>query len=50
MVSEATHYTTFIGFARKYGQNIDVEKRWQEFLVYEAGIIQKYGRSETIHG
>lgn len=50
MVSEATHYTTFIGFARKYGQDIDVEKRWQEFLVYEAGIIQKYGRNETIHG
>lgn len=50
MVSEATHYTTFIGFARKYGQGIDVEKRWQEFLAYEAEVIKKYGKSETVHG
>jgi tRNA-(ms[2]io[6]A)-hydroxylase len=40
----------FIGLARKYGKDIDVEKRWQEFLSYEAGIIQKYGKNETIHG
>jgi len=50
MVSEATHYTTFIGFARKYGKDINVEKRWDEFLAYEAQIIQKYGKNETIHG
>lgn len=50
MVSEATHYTTFIGFARKYAQGIDVEKRWQEFLVYEANVIANYGKKETIHG
>lgn len=50
MVSEATHYTTFIGFARKYGEGVDVDKRWQEFLDYEAKIIQNYGRRETIHG
>lgn len=50
MVSEATHYTTFIGFARKYAQGIDVEKRWQEFLEYEANVIANYGKKETIHG
>ena len=50
MVSEATHYTTFIGFARKYGKDIDVEKRWQDFLAYEAEVISKYGKRETIHG
>ncbi len=50
MVSEATHYTTFIGFARKYAQGIDVEKRWQEFLDYEAQVIANYGKRETIHG
>jgi tRNA 2-(methylsulfanyl)-N6-isopentenyladenosine37 hydroxylase len=50
MISEATHYTTFIGFARKYGKNIDVEKRWQDFLTYEAEVISKYGKNETIHG
>ena len=32
MESEAAHYTTFIGYARKYGRGIDVEKRWQEWL------------------
>ena len=28
MISEANHYTVFLGFARKYGEGIDVEKRW----------------------
>lgn len=50
MISEAGHYATFIGYARKYGQGIDVDKRWKEFLDYEAGIISKYGKKETIHG
>lgn len=50
MISEATHYTMFIGFARMYAEGIDVEKRWQDFLAYEAGIIANYGKSETIHG
>jgi tRNA-(ms[2]io[6]A)-hydroxylase len=50
MVSEAGHYTMFISLARKYAGNIDVEKRWTEFLEYEAKVIQNYGKSETIHG
>lgn len=50
MVSEAEHYTMFIGFARKYGVDIDVDKRWAEFLDYEAGLMEKYGKSETMHG
>lgn len=50
MVSEAGHYTTFIGFARKFGGEIDVNKRWNEWLVYETEIIQNYGKKETIHG
>lgn len=50
MVSEAGHYTTFLGFARKYGGNIDVNKRWNEWLAYEAEVIQNYGKEETIHG
>lgn len=50
MISEATHYTTFIGFARMYAEGIDVEKRWQEFLDYEAEVIANYGKRETIHG
>jgi len=50
MVSEATHYTTFIKLAKKYGEGIDVDKRWEEFLAYEAEVIQNYGKKETIHG
>jgi tRNA-(ms[2]io[6]A)-hydroxylase len=50
MASEAEHYATFIGFARKYSRGIDVDKRWQEFLEYEASLMKKYGRKETMHG
>lgn len=50
MVSEAGHYTLFLGFARKYAENVDVEKRWAEWLDYEASIITKYGKKETVHG
>lgn len=50
MISEATHYTLFIGLARKYGVGIDVETRWQEWLDYEGKVIQRYGKAETIHG
>jgi len=50
MISEATHYSTFIRLAKKYADGIDVDKRWKEFLDYEAQVIQNYGKSETIHG
>lgn len=50
MVSEANHYTTFIKFAKKYAQGEDVDKRWQEFLDYEAEVIANYGKKETMHG
>lgn len=50
MISEANHYTTFIGLARKYGEGIDVDARWQAFLQYEAEVIAKYGKQERIHG
>lgn len=50
MESEASHYTTFITFAKKYANGIDVDKRWKEWLVYEAEVIQRYGNSEAVHG
>lgn len=50
MISEANHYTTFIGFARQLGDPEKVNKRWEEWLEYEAKIIQSYGTKETIHG
>ena len=50
MVSEANHYKVFISFARKYGSREETDKRWQEFLDYEAEIMYRYGKKETIHG
>lgn len=50
MVSEAGHYTTFLGFARKFGNETEVNKRWKEWLEHEAIVIQNYGKEETIHG
>jgi tRNA-(ms[2]io[6]A)-hydroxylase len=50
MVSEAGHYTTFLGYARKYTLSVDVEKRWKEWIDFEDSIITKYGNKETVHG
>lgn len=50
MISEAGHYTTFLGFARQYAHGVDVEKRWQELIEFEGEVIQRYGKEETIHG
>jgi len=50
MISEANHYTTFLNFARQVYDTEKVNKRWKEFLEYEASIIDKYGKKETMHG
>jgi len=50
MVSEAGHYTTFLKLAKKYSEKVDVDKRWKEWLDYEASIIINYGKEETVHG
>jgi tRNA-(ms[2]io[6]A)-hydroxylase len=50
MISEASHYTMFLGFARQYGELNDVNTKWQELLDYEAKIMKNLGKSETVHG
>ena len=50
MVSEANHYTMFLGFARKYGDRKEVDKKWDDLLVYEAEIMKDLGTKETVHG
>ncbi|WP_223551998.1 tRNA-(ms[2]io[6]A)-hydroxylase [Aestuariivivens sp. NBU2969] len=50
MISEANHYTMFLGFARKYGNKKEVDTKWQELLEYEAKIMSNLGKSETVHG
>lgn len=50
MVSEAGHYTVFLNFARKYTLDVDVDKRWKEWLEFEGELIQSFGNKEAIHG
>jgi len=50
MVSEAGHNTTFLKLDKKYYKKTDVDKRWKEWLDYEASIIINYGKEETVHG
>lgn len=50
MISEASHYTMFLNFARTYGNRQEVDRKWQELLNYEAEIMKGLGTKETIHG
>ncbi len=50
MVSEANHYTMFLGFARKYGNRKEVDEKWESLLTYEAKIMKDLGKKETMHG
>ncbi|MEO5788444.1 MAG: tRNA-(ms[2]io[6]A)-hydroxylase [Gelidibacter sp.] len=50
MVSEANHYTMFLGFARQYGDRKEVDQKWNELLDFEAEIMKNLSVKETIHG
>jgi len=50
MESEARHFMTFLKFAKKYSSKIDVDKRWLTFLEFEASLMTKYGKEQTMHG
>ncbi len=50
MVSEANHYTMFLGFARQYGNKEEVDTKWQQLLEYEGNLISNLGTKESIHG
>lgn len=50
MVSEANHYTMFLGYARKYGNRKEVDEKWQNLLDFEADIMKNLSTSKTIHG
>jgi len=50
MVSEANHYTMFLGFAREYGARKEVDAKWNQLLDFEAQIMKDLSKSETIHG
>jgi tRNA-(ms[2]io[6]A)-hydroxylase len=50
MVSEANHYTMFLGFARKYGDREEVDTKWSELLNYEAEVMKDLSKTGTVHG
>lgn len=50
MVSEAGHYTMFLKFARQYGDRDEVDTKWQSLLEFEASIMKKLSKKQTIHG
>jgi len=50
MVSEANHYSLFLGFARKFGDRKEVDKKWNALLEYEAELMKNLGTKESIHG
>ena len=50
MVSEANHYTTFLGFARSYQNKEIVDKKWNALLTYEAELMKQRGTAAKVHG
>ncbi len=50
MVSEANHYTQFLGFARKYQDKNIVNKKWESLLDYEAEFMKNRGKKARVHG
>ncbi len=50
MISEANHYTMFLGFARKYGNREEVDKKWDDLLQFEAQVMKDLGKHQSIHG
>jgi tRNA 2-(methylsulfanyl)-N6-isopentenyladenosine37 hydroxylase len=50
MISEANHYTMFLGFARRYGARKEVDKKWQELLTFEAEVMKDLSKAASIHG
>ena len=50
MISEANHYTVFLGFARAYQDRTIVDKKWDDLLAYEAEFMKNRGKTARVHG
>ena len=50
MVSEANHYTLFLGYARKYMDRKTVDEKWKSLLAFEAEMMKFRGTKATVHG
>lgn len=50
MVSEAGHYRLFLDLAYRYGEADYVKKRWEEYLAYEATVMESLDlRGDRMH-
>lgn len=50
MISEANHYTLFLGYARKYMDREIVDEKWKKLLAFEAEMMKNRGNKAKIHG
>ncbi len=50
MISEANHYTMFLGYARKYMDRSIVDKKWHDLLTFEAAMMKNRGTVAKVHG
>lgn len=50
MISEANHYTVFLGFARKFQDRKIVDQKWEALLEYEAEFMKNRGTRAKVHG
>jgi tRNA-(ms[2]io[6]A)-hydroxylase len=50
MISEANHYSSFLGLARQYGDRKEVDQKWDALLEFEAKIMKTLSVDKTIHG
>lgn len=50
MISEANHYSSFLGFARQYGNRVEVDQKWDDLLEFEAELMNTLSINESIHG
>lgn len=50
MISEANHYTLFLGYARKYMDREIVDEKWKNLLAFEAEMMKNRGNKAKIHG
>ncbi|MDT7831610.1 tRNA-(ms[2]io[6]A)-hydroxylase [Flavobacteriaceae bacterium S356] len=50
MISEANHYTLFLGYAREYMDREIVDEKWKALLAFEAELMQERGTHAKVHG
>lgn len=50
MISEANHYTLFLGYARQYMDRSIVDEKWGALLAFEAEMMKERGTTAKVHG